>query len=143
VVHDDDPAQEILPAHEGRRHPGHVPHPRRRGRARGGVLTGLLATPELCALDSPVPGAHGIFYGGGIAQMGKQLGGALFFTVWMGKQLGATRSTQPHAHIGRRSGILGGVRDSRGGGSTVISSWRGRLQTVSSGGFSAAISVVG
>ncbi|CAD6236090.1 unnamed protein product [Miscanthus lutarioriparius] len=48
----------------------------------GGVLTGLLATPELCALDSPVPSASGVFYGGGIAQMGKQLGGALFVTVW-------------------------------------------------------------
>ncbi|CAD6236092.1 unnamed protein product [Miscanthus lutarioriparius] len=43
VVHDDDPAQEILPAHEG---------------------------------------ARGVFYGGGIAQMVKQLGGALFVTVW-------------------------------------------------------------
>jgi hypothetical protein len=65
-------------------------------------------------------------------------------TVWgTTKRLAATRSTQPHAHIGRRSGILGGVRDSRGGGSTAISSWRGRLQTVSSGGFSAVISVVG
>ena len=48
----------------------------------GGVLTGLLATPELCALDSPVPSASGVFYGGGIAQMVKQLGGALFVTVW-------------------------------------------------------------
>ncbi|RLM93924.1 ammonium transporter 2 member 2 [Panicum miliaceum] len=48
----------------------------------GGVLTGLLATPELCALDSPIPGARGVFYGGGIVQIGKQLGGALFVTVW-------------------------------------------------------------
>jgi hypothetical protein len=65
-------------------------------------------------------------------------------TAWgTTKRLAATRSTQPHAHIGRRSGILGGVWDSRGGGSTAISSWRGRLQTVSSGGFSAAISAVG
>ena len=48
----------------------------------GGVLTGLLATPELCALDSPIPGARGVFYGGGVLQIGKQLGGALFVTVW-------------------------------------------------------------
>ena len=48
----------------------------------GGVLTGLLATPELCALDSPIPGARGVFYGGGILQIGKQLGGALFVVAW-------------------------------------------------------------
>ncbi|KAL5229304.1 hypothetical protein ABZP36_017569 [Zizania latifolia] len=48
----------------------------------GGVLTGLLATPELCALDSPVPGMRGVFYGSGIGQLGKQLGGALFVIVW-------------------------------------------------------------
>ncbi|TVU02369.1 hypothetical protein EJB05_52154, partial [Eragrostis curvula] len=48
----------------------------------GGVLTGLLATPELCALDSPVPGMRGVFYGAGIGQIGKQLAGALFVTLW-------------------------------------------------------------
>jgi hypothetical protein len=40
---------------------------------------------------------------------------------WTTRRPAATRSTQPHAHIGRRSTILGGVRDPRGGGSTAIS----------------------
>jgi Amt family ammonium transporter len=48
----------------------------------GGVLTGLLATPDLMALHSHVPGASGAFYGGGVAQVGKQLGGALFVVAW-------------------------------------------------------------
>ncbi|KAG2601685.1 hypothetical protein PVAP13_5KG604800 [Panicum virgatum] len=48
----------------------------------GGVLTGLLATPDLMALHSHVPGARGAFYGGGVAQVGKQLGGALFVVAW-------------------------------------------------------------
>jgi ammonium transporter, Amt family len=48
----------------------------------GGVLTGLFATPELCAMDCPIPGMRGVFYGSGIGQIGKQLGGALFVTVW-------------------------------------------------------------
>jgi ammonium transporter, Amt family len=48
----------------------------------GGVLTGLLATPELCALECPIPGMRGVIYGSGIGQIGKQLGGALFVTVW-------------------------------------------------------------
>jgi ammonium transporter, Amt family len=48
----------------------------------GGVLTGFLATPELCAMDCPIPGMRGVFYGSGIGQIGKQLGGALFVTVW-------------------------------------------------------------
>jgi Amt family ammonium transporter len=48
----------------------------------GGVLTGLLATPELMAMESPVPGSKGAFYGGGIGQVGKQLAGAAFVIVW-------------------------------------------------------------
>ncbi|KAG2592688.1 hypothetical protein PVAP13_5NG573200 [Panicum virgatum] len=48
----------------------------------GGVLTGLLATPDLMALHSHVPGARGAFYGGSVAQVGKQLGGALFVVAW-------------------------------------------------------------
>lgn len=48
----------------------------------GGVLTGLLATPDLTALHSHVPGTRGTFYGGGIAQVGKQLAGALFVVAW-------------------------------------------------------------
>ncbi|TVU02367.1 hypothetical protein EJB05_52152, partial [Eragrostis curvula] len=48
----------------------------------GGVLTGLLATPDLTALHSHVPGTRGALYGGGVAQLGKQLGGALFVVAW-------------------------------------------------------------
>ncbi|KAM0891433.1 hypothetical protein ACQ4PT_026414 [Festuca glaucescens] len=48
----------------------------------GGVLTGLLATPELTSLHRHVPGTRGAFYGGGIAQVGKQLAAALFVVVW-------------------------------------------------------------
>ncbi|KAK3162371.1 hypothetical protein QOZ80_1BG0088770 [Eleusine coracana subsp. coracana] len=48
----------------------------------GGVLTGLPATPELTALHSHVPGARGVLYGGGAAQLGKQLAGALFVVTW-------------------------------------------------------------
>ena len=48
----------------------------------GGLLTGLLATPELMNLDYPVPGPRGAFYGGGIGQVGKQLAGAAFVIVW-------------------------------------------------------------
>ena len=48
----------------------------------GGVLTGLLDTPDLMALHSHVPGARGAFYGGSVAQVGKQLGGALFVVAW-------------------------------------------------------------
>ncbi|XP_044973064.1 ammonium transporter 2 member 3 [Hordeum vulgare subsp. vulgare] len=48
----------------------------------GGVLTGLLATPELTALHTHVPGTRGAFYGGGIQQVGKQLAAALFVVAW-------------------------------------------------------------
>jgi Amt family ammonium transporter len=48
----------------------------------GGLLTGLLATPELTSLHTHVPGTRGAFYGGGIAQVGKQLAAALFVVVW-------------------------------------------------------------
>ncbi|KAF6985141.1 hypothetical protein CFC21_003037 [Triticum aestivum] len=48
----------------------------------GGVLTGLLATPELMMMESSVPGPKGAFYGGGIKQVGKQLAGAAFVIVW-------------------------------------------------------------
>uniref|UniRef100_A0A0D3G6Q0 Ammonium transporter AmtB-like domain-containing protein n=1 Tax=Oryza barthii TaxID=65489 RepID=A0A0D3G6Q0_9ORYZ len=45
--------------------------------AVAGILTGLLATPELCAPDCPIPNMRGRH-----CQLGKQLGGALFITVW-------------------------------------------------------------
>uniref|UniRef100_J3M809 Ammonium transporter n=1 Tax=Oryza brachyantha TaxID=4533 RepID=J3M809_ORYBR len=48
----------------------------------GGILTGLLATPELFSLESSVQGLRGTFYGGGIGQIGKQLGGAAFVIAW-------------------------------------------------------------
>jgi Amt family ammonium transporter len=48
----------------------------------GGVLTGLLATPTLLEIESPVPGLRGAFYGGGIGQLGKQLAGAAFVVAW-------------------------------------------------------------
>ncbi|VAH65594.1 hypothetical protein VPH35_046064 [Triticum aestivum] len=48
----------------------------------GGVLTGLLATPELTTLHTHVPGTRGAFYGGGVQQVGKQLAAALFVVVW-------------------------------------------------------------
>jgi len=48
----------------------------------GGVLTGLLATPELLEIESPVPGLRGAFYGGGARQLGKQLAGAAFVVAW-------------------------------------------------------------
>ncbi|KAM0863010.1 hypothetical protein ACQ4PT_044880 [Festuca glaucescens] len=48
----------------------------------GGVLTGLLATPELMDMESPVPGTKGTFYGGGVGQVGKQLAGAAFVIAW-------------------------------------------------------------
>ncbi|KAG8085891.1 hypothetical protein GUJ93_ZPchr0010g10000 [Zizania palustris] len=48
----------------------------------GGILTGLLATPELLSLESSVPGLRGAFYGGGINQVGKQLAGAAFVVAW-------------------------------------------------------------
>ena len=48
----------------------------------GGLLTGLLATPGLLEIESPVPGLRGAFYGGGIRQVGKQLAGAAFVVAW-------------------------------------------------------------
>ena len=50
----------------------------------GGILTGLLADPTLCALFLPVTNSRGAFYGGtaGGAQLGKQLAGALFIIGW-------------------------------------------------------------
>lgn len=47
----------------------------------GGLLTGLLADPTLCALFLPVTNSKGAFYGDG-AQLGKQLAGALFIVGW-------------------------------------------------------------
>jgi len=47
----------------------------------GGILTGLLADPTLCALFLPVTNSRGAFYGGG-TQLGKQLAGALFIIGW-------------------------------------------------------------
>ncbi|KAJ3669035.1 hypothetical protein LUZ60_010985 [Juncus effusus] len=48
----------------------------------GGILTGLLAVPELCNFDLPITGIRGAAYGGGITQILKQIGGALFIIVW-------------------------------------------------------------
>ncbi|XP_010922589.1 ammonium transporter 2 member 1 [Elaeis guineensis] len=48
----------------------------------GGLLTGLLAEPALCRLVLPVPNTKGTAYGGGAAQLGKQLVGALFVIGW-------------------------------------------------------------
>lgn len=49
----------------------------------GGVLTGLLAEPELCNYFLPVTNSRGSFYGGqGKAQVGKQLAGAMFIMGW-------------------------------------------------------------
>lgn len=48
----------------------------------GGLLTGLLAEPELCRLILPVPGTKGLFYGGGVMQIVKQVVGALFVIAW-------------------------------------------------------------
>ncbi|XP_074581488.1 ammonium transporter 2 member 1-like [Curcuma longa] len=48
----------------------------------GGLLTGLLAEPALCRLILPVPGTKGLFYGGGVMQLVKQVVGALFVIAW-------------------------------------------------------------
>ncbi|KAJ1686686.1 hypothetical protein LUZ63_018076 [Rhynchospora breviuscula] len=48
----------------------------------GGVLTGLLAVPQLSSFILPVPGEKGTFYGGGISQLFKQIVGALFVIGW-------------------------------------------------------------
>ncbi|KAJ4796046.1 Ammonium transporter [Rhynchospora pubera] len=49
----------------------------------GGLMTGLLAIPELCDDDTTsIPGQKGTAYGGGIVQMFKQLIGAIFIIVW-------------------------------------------------------------
>jgi hypothetical protein len=44
----------------------------------GGVLTGLFAEPTLCNLFLPVTNSRGALYGGGGAQLWKQIAGALF-----------------------------------------------------------------
>lgn len=49
----------------------------------GGLLTGLLAEPELCRLILPHPESRGAFYGGtGGKQFLKQLVAALFIIGW-------------------------------------------------------------
>lgn len=49
----------------------------------GGLLTGLLAEPDLCDLYLPVPDTRGAFYGGtGGIQFLKQLAGAMFIIGW-------------------------------------------------------------
>lgn len=49
----------------------------------GGLLTGLLAEPELCKLVLPVTDSRGAFYGGkGGVQFLKQLVAALFVIAW-------------------------------------------------------------
>ncbi|XP_027336805.1 ammonium transporter 2-like [Abrus precatorius] len=49
----------------------------------GGLLTGLLAEPQLCTLLLPVTNTRGAFYGGdGGEQFFKQLVGAFFITGW-------------------------------------------------------------
>ncbi|KAJ3669031.1 hypothetical protein LUZ60_010981 [Juncus effusus] len=48
----------------------------------GGILTGLLAVPQLSSFDLPVPGEKGVFYGGGIFQLFKQIIGAIFVIIW-------------------------------------------------------------
>ncbi|XP_073009351.1 ammonium transporter 2 member 2 [Typha latifolia] len=48
----------------------------------GGILTGLLAVPELCRIQLPVPDAKGTIYGGGIIQLFKQIVAALFVIIW-------------------------------------------------------------
>lgn len=47
----------------------------------GGILTGLFAEPQLCALFLPVTNSRGGFYGGGL-QILKQIVGALFIIGW-------------------------------------------------------------
>lgn len=49
----------------------------------GGILTGLFAEPELCALFLPVTNSRGGVYGGsGGIQVGKQLAGGAFIIGW-------------------------------------------------------------
>ena len=48
----------------------------------GGILTGFLAEPELCRMVLPMTGVRGIFYGGGVMQLVKQLVGAVFVILW-------------------------------------------------------------
>ncbi|KAF9599926.1 hypothetical protein IFM89_001872 [Coptis chinensis] len=49
----------------------------------GGLLTGIFAEPQLCALFLPVTHSRGAVYGGsGGAQVGKQLVGASFIIGW-------------------------------------------------------------
>lgn len=49
----------------------------------GGLMTGILAVPELCTDNiTSIPGQKGTAYGGGIGQMLKQLTGAMFIILW-------------------------------------------------------------
>jgi ammonium transporter, Amt family len=48
----------------------------------GGVLTGFLALPKLSSFDLPSSDEKGVFYGGSLAQIFKQLIGALFVIMW-------------------------------------------------------------
>lgn len=49
----------------------------------GGLMTGVLAVPELCDNNiTSIPGQKGTAYGGGIGQMFKQLAGAMFIILW-------------------------------------------------------------
>eukprot|EP00897_Mesotaenium_endlicherianum_P005910 jgi/Mesen1/5347/ME000267S04493 len=47
----------------------------------GGIMTGLFAVPELCALFGALPGTKGAWYGGW-GQLGKQAVGALYIIGW-------------------------------------------------------------
>uniref|UniRef100_N1R494 Ammonium transporter 2 member 1 n=1 Tax=Aegilops tauschii TaxID=37682 RepID=N1R494_AEGTA len=62
----------------------------------GGVLTGLLATPELMMMESSVPGPKGAFYGGGIKQGAQAAGEQPWqrrwgvveaWTVWLDRRI--------------------------------------------------------
>ncbi|KAF3330622.1 ammonium transporter 2 member 2 [Carex littledalei] len=48
----------------------------------GGILTGILAVPELANIELPVPGTKGFAYGGSFTQVLKQIAAALFIIVW-------------------------------------------------------------
>ncbi|KAJ4819862.1 Ammonium transporter [Rhynchospora pubera] len=48
----------------------------------GGILTGILAHPQLASIELPVPGTMGFAYGGDFTQVYKQIIGALFIIGW-------------------------------------------------------------
>lgn len=48
----------------------------------GGILTGILAVPELANIELPVPGTKGFAYGRSFTQVLKQIAAALFIIVW-------------------------------------------------------------